>query len=343
MFLACGVAAFSAGIFHLMTHAFFKGLLFLAAGSVIHAVGGEQDMRKMGGLRKKIPWTFWTMTIATFAIAGFPPLAGFFSKDEILWRAYSSPQGSWVYWLVGLITAFITSFYMFRLWFMTFFGEYRGAADASHGPEASRMGASAPPGYGHGRIHESPKVMLAPLVILAVLSLGGGWIGSARFQSFLSPVFLGHAETKALLASSEVEAKIIEMERLEFALMLTSVAAAGLGLLLAWLLYKRQPELPDRIAGSIHSLYVAVASKYWIDDLYGWIFVKPLIAVSGIVFWRGIDQGVIDATLDGSAATARELSDNVRHMQSGNVRSYAGWVAIGATAVIVYMVWVGTR
>jgi NADH-quinone oxidoreductase subunit L len=342
MFLACGVAAFSAGIFHLMTHAFFKGLLFLAAGSVIHAVGGEQDMRKMGGLRTKIPWTFWTMTIATFAIAGFPPLAGFFSKDEILWRAYSSPQGK-VYWLVGLITAFITSFYMFRLWFMTFFGAYRGAADAAHGHEDSRTGVSAPHGHGHGGIHESPKVMLAPLVILAVLSFGGGWIGSARFERFLTPVFFGHAETNTLLASSELEAKIIETEHLEFALMFTSVATAGLGLLLAWLLYKRRPDLPKQIAAAFGSLYTAVASKYWIDELYSWIFVKPLIAISGIVFWHGIDQGVIDATLDGSAATARELSDDVRHMQSGNVRSYAGWVAVGATAVIAYMVWVGTR
>jgi NADH-quinone oxidoreductase subunit L len=342
MFLACGVAAFSAGIFHLMTHAFFKGLLFLAAGSVIHAVGGEQDMRRMGGLRKKIPWTFWTMTIATFAIAGFPPLAGFFSKDEILWRAYSSPQGSWVYWLVGLITAFITSFYMFRLWFMTFFGEYRGAAGISHGHQDSPTGASAPHGHGPGGIHESPKVMLAPLVILAMLSFGGGWI-SGRFQQFLSPVFFGHAATHALLANSALEAKIIETEHLEFALMLTSVAAAGLGLLLAWLFYKRRPEWPAQIAASLGSLYSAVANKYWIDDLYAWIFVKPLIAISSIVFWRGIDQGVIDATLDGSANTARELSDDVRHMQSGNVRSYAGWVAVGATAVMVYMVWVGTR
>jgi NADH-quinone oxidoreductase subunit L len=343
MFLACGVAAFSAGIFHLMTHAFFKGLLFLAAGSVIHAVGGEQDMRRMGGLRTKIPWTFWTMTIATFAIAGFPPLAGFFSKDEILWRAYSSPHGSWVYWLVGLITAFITSFYMFRLWFMTFFGEYRGETETSHGHEDSRPGASAPHGHGHAGIHESPRVMLAPLVVLAVLSFVGGWIGSARFQRFLSPVFFGHAQTETLLASSELEAKIIATERLEFALMFTSVAAAGLGLLLAWLLYKRRPELPAQIAASFGSLYSAVANKYWIDELYAWIFVKPLIAISGVVFWRGIDQGVIDATLDGSADSARELSDNLRHMQSGNVRSYAGWIAIGATAVIAYMVWVGMR
>src|SRR4051812_41896842 len=201
MFLACGVAAFSAGIFHLMTHAFFKGLLFLAAGSVIHAVGGEQDMRKMGGLRTKIPWTFWTMTVATFAIAGIPPLAGFFSKDEILWRAY---QASWAYWIVGVVTAFITSFYMFRLWFMTFTGEYRGDAEAGHqgmageapAPHAPAPHGSVPHGHGHGGIHESPMVMIVPLVILAVLSFVGGWVGvpgslggSNHFDKFLRPVF----------------------------------------------------------------------------------------------------------------------------------------------------------
>jgi len=360
MFLACGVAAFSAGIFHLMTHAFFKGLLFLAAGSVIHAVGGEQDMRKMGGLRTHIPWTFWTMTIATFAIAGFPPLAGFFSKDEILWRAYSSPHGSWVYWLVGLITAFITSFYMFRLWFMTFFGEYRGETETSHGHENSRPGASATHGHGHGGIHESPKVMLVPLVILAALSIVGGWVGipgslggNNYFDKFLGPVF--HSTTTAVDAEHAPPGEAVPPEKetegpepktghaTELMFTGISVAAGWLGLFLAWLLYLGQPELPDRIAGSLHSLYTAVANKYWIDELYAWIFVQPLIAISGIVFWRGIDQGVIDATLDGSADSARELSDNLRHMQSGNVRSYAGWIAIGATAVIAYMVWVGMR
>src|SRR4051812_5552172 len=168
MFMACGVGAFSAGIFHLMTHAFFKGLLFLAAGSVIHAVGGEQDMRRMGGLRAKLPWTFWTMTAGTLAIAGIPGLAGFFSKDAILWRAY---QASWAYWLVGVVTAFITSFYMFRLWFMTFFGQYRGeaAAHADHGAH------SAHDAHGHGGIHESPRVMVIPLAILAILSIVGGY------------------------------------------------------------------------------------------------------------------------------------------------------------------------
>src|SRR5271166_5018257 len=197
MFMACGVGAFSAGIFHLMTHAFFKGLLFLGAGSVIHAVGGEQDMRKMGGLKSYIPWTFLTMGIATLAIAGIPPLAGFWSKDEILWKAYLvSP----VYWGIGVVTAFITSFYMFRLLFMTFFGDFRGAqVDAhgrgSHGQDAHGHGSHGHSSHehsshGHGEPHESPMVMLVPLMILAVLSLVGGFVGwGNHFEHFLAPVF----------------------------------------------------------------------------------------------------------------------------------------------------------
>jgi NADH-quinone oxidoreductase subunit L len=356
----------------LMTHAFFKGLLFLAAGSVIHAVGGEQDMRKMGGLRTKIPVTFWTMTFATLAIAGIPPFAGFFSKDEILWRAY---QESWAYWLVGAVTAFLTSFYMFRLWFMTFFGEYRGAAGASRGHEEhaghgthlgretnSRAGAPAPHdqahGHGHGGIHESPAVMLVPLVILAILSLAGGWVGwpgslggNNHFDEFLGPVF--RATTPAVNAEPASETTPPEQTTegteprtgaaTEVIFTGISLGLAFLGLFLAWLLYHRRPELPDRIAASAHALYSAVANKYWIDELYNAIFVKPLILISTFVFWRGVDQGVIDGTLNGSADAAKELSDEVRHMQSGNVRSYAGWVAIGATAVVAYMVWLGTR
>jgi NADH-quinone oxidoreductase subunit L len=344
MFLACGVGAFSMGIFHLMTHAFFKGLLFLAAGSVIHAVGGEQDMRKMGGLRTKIPWTFRTMSAGTFAIAGFWPLAGFFSKDAILYEAFASPYGSWIYWFVGLFTAFLTSFYMFRQWFMTFFGEYRGDQQHAH-DEHSRAGAPAPHGHGHAGVHESPAIMLLPLAILAVLSVVGGWMGSERFENFLSPVFHSAATAAATEESGQanVPSENSRQGPSEKLLAIVSVGVAALGFLLAWLLYHQRPELPDQIAGSLHGLYSAVANKYWIDEFYSWIFVKPLIAISGAVFWRGIDQGVIDATLDGSARGARELSDEVRHMQSGNLRSYAGWIAIGATAVVAYMVWVGTR
>ncbi|HET8825242.1 MAG TPA: NADH-quinone oxidoreductase subunit L, partial [Terriglobales bacterium] len=356
MFMACGVGAFSAGIFHLMTHAFFKGLLFLAAGSVIHAVGGEQDMRKMGGLWKKIPWTWFTMLMATFAIAGIPGWAGFFSKDEILWRAY---QANWAYWIVGVVTAFMTSFYMFRLMFMTFAGEYRGAAGASHGHE-EHASHGAGHGHGHGGVHESPWVMLGPLVVLAVLSIVGGWVGipgslggNNHFDKFLGPVFRSttpavnaeHAQAGESFPPEQTtegeEPKTGHSTELMFTFI--SVGAGLLGLGLAWLLYSAKPDLPDRIADSLHALYTAVANKYWVDEMYAAIFVKPLVAISTLVFWRGVDQTVIDGTLNGGAAGARELSDEVRHMQSGNLRSYAGWIAIGAACVVAYMVWVGTR
>ncbi len=359
MFIACGVGAFSAAIFHLMTHAFFKGLLFLAAGSVIHAVSGEQDMRQMGGLRTKIPWTFWTMTIATFAIAGIPPFAGFFSKDEILWRAY---QASWVYWAIGLFTAFLTSFYMFRLWFLTFFGEYRGTAESheNSGHDSAHTDAHASHGHGHGGIHESPMVMVIPLLVLAVLSVIGGWVGvpgslggSNHFEKFLGPVF--HSTTPALnaehQAGSEATTQARETEGPEpqsghtTELLFTgiSVLAGLIGFTLAWLFYYRNPQLPQRIAAGLGGLYQAVVHKYYIDELYATLFVKPLIAGSALILWHGIDRDVIDATLDNSAHGANEVSDTMRHMQSGNLRSYAGWVAAGAAAVIAYMVWMGTR
>ncbi len=347
MFMACGVAAYSAGIFHLMTHAFFKGLLFLAAGSVIHAVGGEQDMRRMGGLRHHIPWTFWTMTAATFAIAGFPPFAGFFSKDAILWQAYSSSYGSWVYWLIGVFTAFLTSFYMFRLWFLTFFGEYRGEAAAServHLASGSLAGAPAHE-HGHGGIHESPKVMLIPLVILAVLSICGGWVGSERFDKFLSPALhsgvTAYSPEQAAAATPASEPR--EHGASEGLLTSISILAAVSGLFLAWLLYQRRPQLPREIAHALGGFYEAVVHKYYVDEIYAAVFVKPLIDGSTRILWHGIDRDVIDATLDNSAEGAREVSDAMRHMQSGNLRSYAGWIAAGAAVVIAYMIWMGTR
>ena len=356
MFMACGVAAYSAGIFHLVTHAFFKGLLFLAAGSVIHAVGGEQDMRHMGGLRTKIRWTFWTMTMATFAISGFPPFAGFFSKDAILWRAYSGPYGSWVYWVIGLFTAFLTAFYMFRLWFLTFFGNYRGAAEELHG-HAEHAGHGAHLGreeHGHGGIHESPPIMLAPLVILAVLSVVGGWIGwptvlggSNYFDKFLEPalhVTAPGASAGELSESAQTQAtEHSEQGAKEVVFTTISVVAAGLGLLLAWLLYYRRPELPQRIADRLDGLYHAVVNKYYVDEFYAAVFVKPLVEGSSRILWHGVDQGLIDSSINSSADGAREFSDAVRHMQSGNLRSYAGWIAAGAAVVIAYMTWMGTR
>jgi NADH-quinone oxidoreductase subunit L len=355
MFMACGVAAYSAGIFHLVTHAFFKGLLFLAAGSVIHAVGGEQDMRHMGGLRTKIPWTFWTMTMATFAISGFPPFAGFFSKDAILWRAYSSVYGSWVYWAIGLFTAFLTAFYMFRLWFLTFFGKYRGAEEvhghAEHAGHGTHLGREE---HGHGGIHESPRIMLVPLVILAVLSVVGGWIGwptalggSNYFDKFLEPALHG---TTAGASAGEISESALaqatehsEQGGKEVVFSTISVAAAGLGLMLAWLLYYRRPELPQRVAERLGVFYQAVVNKYYVDEFYAAIFVKPLVKGSSRILWQGVDQSVIDTTINSSVDGAREFSDAARHMQSGNLRSYAGWIAAGAAVVIAYMTWMGTR
>jgi len=335
MFMACGVGAFSAGIFHLMTHAFFKGLLFLAAGSVIHGIGGEQDMRKMGGLRLYMPWTFATMGIATLAIAGIPPFAGFWSKDEILWKAFNA---SWVYWLIGVITAFITSFYMFRLMYMTFGGEYRGAVvQQAHGHDGHDAHGHGQ-GHGHGEPHESPWVMLGPLVILAVLSVVGGFVGYGnRFEHFLAPVFQGAMEVAQETSHEAVD------HTLEYLLMGVSISVAVLGWLLAYLLYSRHPQLPARIAAKLDGLYQAVAHKYYIDELYDALFVKPLIEGSTTILWHDIDQGVIDAAVNDSADAARHVSDNVRHMQSGNLRSYAGWVAAGGAVVIAYMVWMGVR
>jgi NADH-quinone oxidoreductase subunit L len=331
MFMACGVGAFSAGIFHLMTHAFFKGLLFLAAGSVIHAVGGEQDMRKMGGLRSYIPWTFLTMGIATLAIAGVPPLAGFWSKDEILWKAYSSPHGSWVIWLVGIITAFLTSFYMFRLLFMTFFGDYHGAQIDAHGQVSHGQGKVD---HAHGEPHESPKVMLVPLMILALLSLVGGLVGIGnRFEHFLAPVF-GSVEVTE--AAGETVGHLAE-----YVLMGISIGVAVLGFIIAYVLYVSKPYLPQRIADSLNGLYEAVVNKYYVDELYARLFVKPLVDGSTRILWQGVDRKVIDDTVNNAAEGARHVSDEVRHMQSGNVRSYAGWIAAGAAGVIAYMVWLG--
>ena len=299
----------------------------------------------MGGLRHHIPWTFWTMTAATLAIAGFPPFAGFFSKDAILWKAYSSPYGSWVFWLIGVFTAFLTSFYMFRLWFLTFFGEYRGEAAADHGGGHMQVVGILRAGVSAPHIHESPKIMLIPLVILAVLSICGGWVGSERFDKFLSPAL--HAGVTAYSAEETAAATAApgpkEQGGSETIFTGISVLAAFSGLFLAWLFYYRRPQLPQEIARALGGFYEAVVHKYYVDEIYAAVFVKPLIDASTRILWHGIDQGVIDATLDNSAESARGVSDTVRHMQSGNLRSYAGWIAAGAAVVIAYMIWMGTR
>ncbi|HEY3346331.1 MAG TPA: NADH-quinone oxidoreductase subunit L, partial [Nitrospirota bacterium] len=253
MFVACGVGVYSAGIFHLMTHAFFKGLLFLGAGSVIHALGGEQDMRKMGGLRKKLKWTFITLMAATLAISGIPPFAGFFSKDEILLAAYSAgPAGHAVFFLLAL-AALITSFYSFRLIFMTFFGEPRDKHIADHA-------------------HESPASMLVPLIILGFLSVTAGWVAHP-FASMMSTVFGGpHEESPAAAL-----------------VMGLSVAIGLFGALSAWFMYIKRPELPGKVAKAAGGLYTLLFNKYYVDEIYDALFVNPCKRLARNFLWAVVD------------------------------------------------------
>ena len=313
MFLACGVGAYAAGIFHLLTHAFFKALLFLAAGSVIHALGGEQDMRFMGGLRKRIPVTFWTMFMGVIAISGLPGFSGFFSKDEILFRTflYSKPL-----LIVGLITAGMTSFYMFRLFFKTFFGKDRFAAHDHH-------------------VHESPLVMTVPLMILAVLSIAGGWVGiplamhgTNEIDRFLETVFGS--------GSSVIETASIQSLELELAA--TSILMATIGLVVAYIFYYRRPGVTAAIEKRFPALYRLVLNKFYVDEFYSAVIVKPLLAFSRFALGGVVDTGIVNGSAAAAGATTRGLSKLTRNMQSGNIRSYAGWLALGAAAVILVMV-----
>src|ERR1700692_1708505 len=319
MFLACGVRAFGAGIFHLMTHAFFKGLLFLAVGSVIHAMGGEQDMRKMGGLRKKIPITFWTMFMATLAIAGAPGFSGFFSKDEILNEAQ---RVSPALWGLGVMTAGPTSFYMFRLLFLTFFGTERYDEHKVH-------------------VHESPKSMTVPLIVLAILSVCGGWMaapqlmgGVNHFEHFLAPVLATGAEPAAAAAeSSGVTGEILQ------ALMGAPVIAGLLGFLLAWWFYIKSPETPKKLAASLSGPYKLLSGKYFIDEIYLAVIVRPLVWISDKVLWHAVDERAIDGTVNGVALVSRETGDRLRHANTGNVRSYATWIVLGVLVFTSLLLW----
>jgi NADH-quinone oxidoreductase subunit L len=333
MFLGCGVGAYAAGIFHLMTHAFFKGLLFLAAGSVIHAMGGEQDMRNMGGLRKHIPVTYWTMLIATLAIAGIPGFAGFFSKDEILDAAGSGTNGHIGLWLLGLVGAGLTSFYMFRLIFLTFFGQPRFDEHKVH-------------------VHESPRTMTVPLVILALLSIVGGWFAAPhligrpdRFEQFLHPVFAAYGaqagmEQGASLAGSAGEAGGISPSpamELFHALTGPPVVLAVFGLLVAWWFYIRKPEAPKKLAENLRGLYKLLLDKYYVDEIYAALVIHPFLWISTNVLWHAVDEGAIDGTVNGLAHVAREAGSQARKLQSGNARSYATWVVIGAVGFTAVM------
>ncbi len=308
MFLAVGVGAFSAGIFHLMTHAFFKALLFLCAGSVIHGMGGEQDMNKMGALASKMPITCITMWSATLAIVAIPPFAGYFSKDLILAGAYTS--GHFVLWLIGLITAGITGLYMFRLMFMTFHGESRVEEKRLH------------------HLHESPPAMTIPLMVLGVLALVGGWVGL--------PDGLLWGNAFARFVSSTVGVFKPTVEASDAMLSVLSVTLGLSGAFIAYIFYLRLPGLAMFLAWRAKALYELLLNKYYIDQIYDVLISRPLFFISQYVLFRGVDHFAIDGLVNGTGLTVEAGSDAVRRVEDGNVQHYALAYLLGAVAIAAF-------
>ena len=316
MFLGCGVGAFAAGIFHLMTHAFFKALLFLGAGSVMHALAGELDLRKMGGLKKHLPITFWTFLAGVLAISGIPLFSGFFSKDEILWKAFSNPQGSFVLWLLGFVTAGMTAFYMFRLFLSVFLGK-------------SRVEEKVKP-----HIHESPKSMTIPLIVLAVLSIIGGYVGIPHalgggnyFESFLSVVFKGKEQAHIAHASYSAE----------YLLMILSIAVILVGILIAYRFYITHPDLPKKLSQKYKGAYTILLNKYYVDELYAKIIVNPILSLA-LWCWKFFDAKVIDGAANGSAFLTGWISAVIQKFQTGYVRNYALSLVLGVVIILAYFI-----
>jgi NADH-quinone oxidoreductase subunit L len=362
MFLACGVGAFAAGVFHLMTHAFFKALLFLGSGSVIHAMSGEQDMRKMGGLRRRLPWTHRTMLVGCIAIAGVPPLAGFFSKDEILWSAYKiGGYGTYV-WAMGFAVAAMTAFYMFRLYHMTFSGTFRGTEEQAR------------------HVHESPRSMIVPLQVLAVGSILTGLLGVPAvlghtlhipnvFEHFTEPVFEVAHRTLPQVFTNTAPAHSIEV-----ALMLASITVAVVGIGLAWLLFQRHPEVPGRVAARVAPVYRVLYDKFYVDEVYQFLFVRglavgggrtlygadrylidggdgevrPGLGVNGLAWATRegvaklsdfLDRWVVDGAVNLTAAIFDNMSYVFRSLQNGLVQHYA----LSMLIIILFMIGIGSR
>ncbi|MBT6718237.1 MAG: NADH-quinone oxidoreductase subunit L [Nitrospina sp.] len=332
MILACGVGAYTAAIFHLVTHAFFKACLFLGSGSVIHGIHGEQDMRKMGGLKNYMPVTYWTFLVSTLAIAGIPPLSGFFSKDEVLYHALM--DGNIIFWGMGISAALLTAFYMFRLVFMTFHGE-------------SRVDPDVHP-------HESPKVMTMPLVILAGLATVGGILGIPLFHgwhilhNWLEPVLhfdlanaLDHSKHMLHEAGQHAPswAHLLNPKEhnlwLEIFLMAFSACVAITGIVAAYIFYIKRPDLPEKFTKGQWG-FELVQNKYGVDELYDEAFVKPTVEASHLL-WKECDAKGIDGTVIGTAKSIGWLSERARAFQSGFVRNYALFIAVGFISLLLIM------
>ena len=309
IFLALGAGAFSSGIFHLVTHAFFKALLFLGAGSVIHAMGGEQDIRKMGGLKKHLPVTFLTFFAGCIAISGIPPFSGFFSKDEILANVFTYNK---VLWALGVIVSLLTAFYMFRLLFLTFFNTFRGTEKQQH------------------HLHESPTTMTLPLIILAILSVIGGVIGLPELfgfhhllNNFLAPV---------LEASNQISGHIHLSHSTEIILMTVTVIAAVIAILTARYLYITKKQVPEVSPSA--ALPKLIFNKYYVDELYLTIIIKPLTQFSNFIF-RFIEVNIIDAFVNGFGKGALQAGNVIKNIQTGNTGFYLFGMVIGVTAILL--------
>jgi len=317
MFLALGAGAFSAGIFHVMTHAFFKALLFLGAGSVIHSMHEQQDIRHYGGLKKYMPITYGTFLVAAVAISGIPPLSGFFSKDEILW--YSFTNLGIVFWLIGVITALLTAFYMFRLYFMTFEGKEK---------------------FDHHKLHphESPKLMTVPLIVLAVLSAVGGFIGIPElfsgehgnlFHTWLAPVFKT-AEIKLMHVGSHSHIE-------EIVLMLVSIIAAVSAIIYARNVYLKKPSIADKTASIFKGAYKLLLNKYFLDEAYDTVIVNPLVKGSESILWKIADNKIIDGLINGIAKLVDFISGNIKKIQTGIAQAYALVMVLG---ILIALFWI---
>jgi NADH-quinone oxidoreductase subunit L len=322
MFLGVGCGAYAAGMFHLVTHAFFKALLFLGAGSVIHALGGEQDIRKMGGLRKFLPVTCLTFFIGTLAISGVPLLSGFFSKDEILSALYEG--GYTIYWIIGIITAVLTAFYMMRLYLLTFEGKTRILEKIKH------------------HLHESPQVMIIPLLILAVLSVISGYMGIPAFMGKIIGIYNSNIFEEFLSTSiplkgmKEIEHPLFE----QWTVVGFSIAASFLGICLAGYMYLVKPHSSETFVKIpiISTLYRWSCRKWFIDEIYEVMFVRTFNFISKDLLWANVDVIIIDGAVNGVASVAKRMANMLRTAQAGIVRFYAALMALGAVAIIIYFI-----
>jgi len=340
MFLAMGMGAFGAGIFHLYTHAFFKALLFLGSGAVIHALHGEQDIRNMGGLRKELPITYWTFLIGAIAIAGLPPLAGFFSKDEILFETWMA--GHWILWIIGALTALLTATYMFRLVFLTFWSERTHSA--GHAPDHGH-------GHGHGggHLHDAPPAMALALVVLAIGSVTAGWIGVPHalgghneLHAWLQPAFEAPARAGAEPVEAARPEEAVEAEgavRTELTLIAVSTAIAALGIFIAWYIWVQRRVIADRFVQAYPGLHRLLLNKYYVDEFYDAAIVQPIKVGSTEGLWRRFDVLLVDGAVNGVAAIVSASASALRQLQTGSVRTYAGSLFVGVVVILGYYLW----